>query len=91
MTTDFLCKQNQVQSIKVMQFIPHKIKETINYLRKYSIMQKGYSGSNFKDLRKEDINKKTLTMRSTFPGDMIEIPSLETFQNSLGRIVMNVQ
>lgn len=54
-------------------------------------MQKGYSGSNFKDLRKEDINKKTLTMRSTFPGDMIEIPSLETFQNSLGRIVMNVQ
>lgn len=30
-------------------------------------------------------------MRLTFPGDMIEIPSLETFWNSLGRIEMNVQ
>lgn len=54
-------------------------------------MQKGYSGSNFKDLRKKDINTKILTIRSIFPGDMTEIPSLETLQNSLGGIVMNLQ
>lgn len=91
MTADFLCKQNQVQSIKLMQFRRHKIKETINYLRNYLRIQKGYSGSNFKDLRRKDINKKISTMRSIFPGDMIEILSLETFQNSLGRIAMNLQ
>lgn len=70
--------------------MPHKIKETINYLRNYLRMQKGYSDSNFKDLRKKDIGKNISPMRSTFSGDMIEIPSLETFQNSLGRTVMNV-